>query len=243
MTNHLAPTTQEVTVHKAVRAMTPAEIDTILADISIKRAQNNAWLNGALDSIEKETKRYMDRGQEPSTTGVSRIGQLTVHADKYRAELAELAEFAAPYEAEFKRRGGWLRYFLVTNGNGHVHRGMDCSTCFATTEFAWLIDLADCDEDKMVEEYGEMACTVCFPDAPVHPAWAQSVAEREAAEAKKAASRCAGSGTIVSQGDDVDGSMRLYRPWARCPVCGEGVSVTSTYKFRSHKKADVEAAS
>jgi hypothetical protein len=67
---------------------------------------------------------------------------------------------------EFALRGGWSRYFLVTNTGGHVHRGMNCSTCFQTTEYAWLVDLADCDEAAMVAEYGEMACTVCFPDAP-----------------------------------------------------------------------------
>ena len=46
---------------------------------------------------------------------------------------------------------------------------MGCSTCFPTTEYAWLVELADCDEDAMIVDYGEKACTVCFPGAPANP--------------------------------------------------------------------------
>ena len=46
---------------------------------------------------------------------------------------------------------------------------MDCTTCFPTTQYGWLVNLADCDEDAMIEEWGEMACTVCFPTAPTNP--------------------------------------------------------------------------
>ena len=96
----------------------------------------------------------------------------------------------------------WNRYFLVTNTNGHVHRNMGCSTCFPTTEYAWLVELADCDEDAMIIEFGEKACTVCFPDAPANPqfngpgrrdreAQAARQAEKDARQAVKNAKRLA----------------------------------------------------
>jgi hypothetical protein len=81
----------------------------------------------------------------------------------------------------------WNRYFLVTSSDGHVHRGMNCATCFATTEYGWLPELADCDEDAMIAEFGEKACTVCFPDAPANPAFhAPGSRDREAIEARAA---------------------------------------------------------
>lgn len=81
----------------------------------------------------------------------------------------------------------WNRYFLVTNNNGHVHRGMGCSTCFPTTEYAWLVELASCDEAEMIEEFGEKACTVCFPDAPANPSFhGPGRRDREAQAARQA---------------------------------------------------------
>lgn len=144
---------------KPLADQTPAEIDTELARIGGTVQRLQAQKNVA----RKNARFYAHQGRMKA-------------ADRYEAQIADIeaqivtaqAE-AAPYEAEYEVRGGWLRYFLVTNANGHVHRGMNCSTCFASTQYAWLIDLADCDERKMVEEYGEKACTVCFPDAPANP--------------------------------------------------------------------------
>jgi hypothetical protein len=47
--------------------------------------------------------------------------------------------------------------------------------------------LADCDEDAMVEEWGERACTVCFPAAPTNPLYNRPARiDREAQETKAA---------------------------------------------------------
>lgn len=62
---------------------------------------------------------------------------------------------------------GWSRFFLVTNTGGHIHRDMSCSTCFPTTQYAWLYELSGMTEAEAVEEYGEILCSVCFPSAPV----------------------------------------------------------------------------
>lgn len=163
-------------------AATPQQIDAELASL---------W---ATESKYRTNMVQAMRGCTPSIrTGFgyapadSRQVEMQVIIAGYRAKVAQARADAAPYEAEFARRGGWNRYFLVTNSNGHVHRGMGCTTCYATTEYSWLVDLADCDEDAMVVEYGEAACTVCFPNAPTNPAFhAPGRRDREAAEARQA---------------------------------------------------------
>jgi hypothetical protein len=73
----------------------------------------------------------------------------------------EIDELAACYRDYY-----WNRAFLVKASNGHVHKSQDCSTCFPTTEFAWLPQLSGADETEIVEAAGETACTVCYPSAP-----------------------------------------------------------------------------
>jgi hypothetical protein len=72
-----------------------------------------------------------------------------------------------PLEEEYVRRGRWNRAFLVTNVGGHVHRSMNCSTCFITTRYHWVVEFSAKSEAEIVEAAGERACTVCYPSAPV----------------------------------------------------------------------------
>lgn len=73
-----------------------------------------------------------------------------------------------PLEEEWERRGRWNRAFLaVTNGTGHVHRSMRCSTCYVTTQYHWVTEYSDHTEAEIVAAAGERACTVCYPSAPV----------------------------------------------------------------------------
>lgn len=177
---------------------TPVEIDTELARIWAEIEKVRRWLNSDLAHM---ASRWLYEGDRPAIE--ARIAEREAAIEALRAE-------ARPFEIEYLRRP-WKRYFLVTNGNGHVHRGMGCSTCYSTTLYAWLIDLADCDEAAMVAEYGEMACTVCFPAAPTMKGFgdgtsararrtAAELAEREAEKARKAAEKAAKAIT------DVDGS-------------------------------------
>lgn len=127
--------------------MSPAEIDAVLSDVW-QRGQDAA---GRLAQLKRPA--------------AWRVAQDELVA-RYQAEFDQARRDAAPYEAEYARRGGWRRYFLVTNDGGHVHSGTGCSTCFPTTQYAWLVGLADKSEAEMVAEFGEAACTVCFPTAP-----------------------------------------------------------------------------
>jgi hypothetical protein len=153
--------------------LTPAQIDGFLAE-NWRDRQTTAY---HLASDRKALDRWPDDK-----------GLLDAIA-RTEAKLARLAAEGAPYEAEFSRRGGWNRYFLVTNSNGHVHRGMNCSTCYPTTEYAWLPELSDCDEAAMVDEFGEKACTVCFPNAPTLPAFHGPGRRDRAAQEARAAEK------------------------------------------------------
>lgn len=170
---------------------TPAEIDAELAEIygRIYTAQA-AWLGA------KKRLADMTRAND---VNVSRFAYRYTDADFAKAqERIETTEAAldavraetAPYDAEYDRRGGWTRAFLVTTtGVGHVHSSTRCSTCFPTTEFGWLTELSGKTEAEIVAAAGADACTVCYPSAPVDTAGPRSVytkAEKKTAEEKAA---------------------------------------------------------
>jgi hypothetical protein len=100
-----------------------------------------------------------------------------------------------PLNAEFERRGGWNRYFLVEGG--HLHYDVSSYRCSRTitTRHYWPTELADLPVDEVVALAGERACTVCFPGAPVavlkRPSKLQtkSEAEQVAAAAERAQKR------------------------------------------------------
>jgi len=172
--------------------MTPVEIDTILSKIWQKTWEANGYLANALQRLDRINSPAA--GQRRS---YERLEDVEDEIEKYKARIAVLRAESAPYEAEYERRE-WNRYFLVTNASGHVHRGTNCSTCFPTTQYAWLIDLADCDENLMVEEYGEKACTVCFPNAPTNPAF-RGPGRRGAAAVEARAARAAETARRVAE--------------------------------------------
>lgn len=161
--------------------LTPAQVDAEIARLS-----------AAESKAARTAQQY--RNYAATTRQSYMVASYTETAEQAEADAQAARAEARPYLDEFARRGGWNRYFLVTNTGGHVHRGMNCSTCFATTEYAWLVDLADCDEAAMVAEYGEMACTVCFPAAPTMKGFGDGTstqarrtqAEKDARAAEKA---------------------------------------------------------
>lgn len=146
--------------------------------------------------------------------------------EKFEAAQKVLAIAKSKYE-------GWSRFYLVMNVNGHIHSNMNCSTCFPTTQFAWVTSLSGLTEADAVAEQGEILCSVCFPTAPV--AWTNGenkivkaekearAAERAAKKAAKLAAICTGTGEIASlivekferQGETVD----YVTSELRCPAC------------------------
>lgn len=249
---------------------TPAEVDVPLAEIYDRQERVRfeieklkKWANDyrnsaerALEKAKRVRQMYLDQGDEERAAywangeETSDYKTYTEQAEKYESQippledsLAELEAEADPYELEFAKRGGWSRFFQVTNSNGHVHRSMECSTCYPTTMFYWHADRSGSTDDEIIEAAGTNACTVCFPDAPVEKLnqpgvmetpdmiskrEAREERERKAAE-KKAAAIAKGitnpDGTPLrgrwgvykteraAEIDLVDGLITAYSPW------------------------------
>lgn len=220
--------------------MTPSQVDEILA----KNYYRASTLEDRAERLRDSIKRYDER---EAMGRIQHPGNRTQSVDglaKAEAELALIAEENEPLEAIYKAQR-WNRYFLVQNTGGHVHRGMRCTSCFPTTRYAWLTTLSDCDEGQMIEEWGETACTVCFPNAPYHPAFVRSTEERKAMEAQKVDSQCKGSGyypirikTSVTHTNYQNQPYEVKQSWRVCPECNEVATITKGGKVRTHKKGD-----
>lgn len=212
--------------------MTPVGIDTALGAIWEKYytlADTIAMREGTMTSTEAHVERML--ASKSAYYRDVEAPRLIAHIEETRASIRlmrgeqdALMTQAAPYEEEYDRRGRWSRYFRVLNGNGHVHRGRNCSTCYPTTRYGWLTTLSDCDEATMVAEYGHVACTVCFPDAPVE----------ELRRAYDAARYCSNSGAYV----ELNGNGWSGHTYKECSVCHKTIAVSRrTGKMRKHAVA------
>lgn len=233
---------------------TPVEVDTLLLPIWSEMGRLEGIYFGAhLDSIDAKADlaNYADEAwlaKRGYADDYHRTYQLPDMIERAEAKLAEaLATKAAvkavwpalldaerPYSNEFENRGGWYRYYLVMNTNGHVHRETNCSTCFPTTRYGWLVNLSGCNEETMVDEYGETACTVCFPDAPSLAGWAASIARKEA---EKAATQCPEIWPLPSGAE----SYR-YSRYGTCKCGAVGIALSSNGKLLKHQTPEQAAA-
>lgn len=136
---------------------TPSEIDEELARLDVEHANAQDTLRG----LRKRRRHLLDDGM------TEYAAELEPRIDQVRQAIAKCETAARPLDAEFARRGGWTRAWLVLNTGGHVHRTTACRTCFPSTRFAWLTQLSGHDETEIVEQAGKTACTECYPSAPV----------------------------------------------------------------------------
>lgn len=171
---------------------TPAEIDTEIARLTSAMDQQNTIMEQANALINKLT-------ENPNLTAYYRS------VDQIRSELGGaqrlyrlLFEQRAPLLGEYDRRGGWTRYYLVDNTNGHVHSSTACSTCYVDTRYLWLTSESGRTAEDVVADAKAQACTVCFPWAPVtsitgkyRTTSQQGVDARAAERAAKAAEKAA----------------------------------------------------
>jgi hypothetical protein len=183
--------------------MTPVEIDTVLSENYEQQMRLQIQIAAEVRHLEHSEARLVRHDSDYNRDLVLRTRQrITV----LQGQRGDLIAAAVPYLGEYNRRP-WNRYFLVKNTNGHVHRGMNCSTCFSDTQYGWLVELADCDEDAMIEEWGERACTVCFPSAPSNPLFNRPARiDREAREAKDAEKAAKAAEKAEKAITDIDGS-------------------------------------
>lgn len=170
-----------------VRTATPVEIDTELARIGGEMARQYQVIDRAQRIIDMEYKHPAPDG----SVNQRRIDQCQQLTDTAGVELARLMIERSPLEAEFGRRGGWTRYFLVDSetGNGHVHfddSTRRCSRVPATRHY-WLVDQSGRPAVEVVADAGERACTVCFSWAPVETLMRPTMFYTPAEQEKQAA--------------------------------------------------------
>lgn len=173
------------------------EVDTRIADAFetyVVARRDVSLAEARLENAEKAVAKYGARF-ERDLPGAHEA--LAIAQAQASAAWAGYLRVAAEYE-------GWSRFYLVKASNGHIHSSMDCSTCFETTEYGWLVDVSGLTEAEAVAAHGERLCSVCFPTAP--SAWTDGKAyyariaretrdarnaEREAKAAAKAAKKAA----------------------------------------------------
>lgn len=204
---------------------TPAEVDGVLFPLleQIARVEQSIgqyrYLLG--DVGRKPTglsrRNVRDDGLEYHDPGVQ-ARQFRDSLEAERVKLADLNDQAAPYEAEYEERP-WTRYIVVPGG--HLHK-RNCHTLTpGRTMVGQVAEASGLDEADVVAKYDLVACTHCFPNAPVEP-------KKTPAEE----GFCEQSGEYLTEAQYGHG-----RRYCRCPKCGEHVAVTKGGKFRKHKAA------
>jgi hypothetical protein len=136
--------------------MTPVEIDTELAEINTRYYAKMRDMH--------LSRRYLEAAEANRATALARgRADLVSYDDRdiahYKAKVEEhlkaalaISKEGAPHHAEFNRRGGWFRAWLVDNASGHIHSSMDCSTCYPTTEFVWLPEYSGRTEAELIAD-------------------------------------------------------------------------------------------
>lgn len=175
-------------------------VDTELADL-----YDQVWV------INNEIETYRDYMKTTESSNYMSDADKRNYCVKYAEKIDELLIKRAPLKDRVRElqkvymQDPWTRAFLVINSNGHVHSSMECTTCFDTTRYTWLVQYSNDDEATIVSDAGETACTVCYSSAPADVlnrpsvivtadkiAKAEAKAERDAKrEAKEAKARAA----------------------------------------------------
>jgi hypothetical protein len=179
------------------------KIDTELSSLYDKR-----WsLISKLESAE-DTKKFYEKHYP------NRVEEIAKHEKEIQVIKASIREvyFEICKLDEIYDQDPWTRAFLVLASNGHVHSSMDCSTCFPTTRYNWLIQYSNDDEKTIVEDAGQDACTICYPSAPAEVlnrpsrivtadkiAKAEAKAERDAKKAARVAKEKANAPTASGE--------------------------------------------
>lgn len=148
-------------------------VDSKLAELYFQEAK----IGAQIADYSRLLKKYVGSSQHATWANAQ---------DDARKAYSIIVDRIADMEAVFVAAGGWTRFFAVIGG--HLHKDRNCSSCFPTTQFAWMSEFSAQDAEGVVDMAGEFACTVCFPDAPVNKKsmLPMHVAEREAAAERKA---------------------------------------------------------
>jgi hypothetical protein len=196
---------------------TPVEIDTVIAAIYVRfyaaadkartMADHLQAEERRLAQVEAGTYRYAMSERSIESLRES-VKTLTEKVADLNAAAAAIMRETAPYNEEFKARGGWSRFYLVDNSGGHVHSSMHCQSCYPTTQFIWLPEHSGDTNERIIEKANEQACTHCFPGAPVDPSrkGGFEAPARKAAREERDAKAAAALAKRIQKSLSLDGS-------------------------------------
>ena len=142
-------------------------IHTMAGDREYGSARSRSWTKTDGEVIALLKEKIAANEDTPRFYGPGAMAKSLAKLDETHDELSRLQDQWDKVDEEYVRRGGWTRAFLVRGRDGHIHKSMSCSTCRPTTQFAWLTQYSGTTEAEVVEDAGMMACTVCYPSAPV----------------------------------------------------------------------------
>lgn len=195
--------------------MTPPQIDELWA----KEMEPAYRLAKELANARRELTKYRRYGARYARS----IEALENRIAELEPRLIEARRAGDPFDAEFDRRGGWARYLLVANADGHVHRP-NCHTLipgFTYVKPVW--ELSGQDDEGIVARCGHTACSHCFKDAPAINA------------AAKAAKDKANNTCRNRMYDPAEFSRGNYR---KCSECGAIASLSRSGLLRAHKRKE-----
>jgi hypothetical protein len=191
------------------------------------------WL-GHLQAIAKleQQIRFCNHTIEYKYSSDADKAKAVQQIEEYIRQIGGIRSLLNPLQRVFDRRGGWSRFYVVTNVNGHIHSSRECGTCFPTTQYAWITALSGSTEQELVAQYGEAACTICFPSAPTFQGFGDGTsqlarytqAEKDARAAEKAAKASAKALKQLNERVTVDGGR-----YETIPSAKQGIRDAVTY--------------
>jgi len=217
------------------------KIDTELSELHEK-----VWIINSKILAVSEDIKFTER------SGFYNEEKKKARVEKHLAKIEEFKKEREPIAIRIKEldaiydQDPWTRAFLVVNNNGHVHSSLNCSTCFPTTRYQWLIQYSNDDEATIVDDAGQDACTVCYPSAPADTlnrpsrivtadkvAKAQAKAEREAKKAERIAKEKANAPTA-------SGEFLIYKEgkWTR-EIKTERSAITEWYSQYADSQREI----
>lgn len=188
-----------------INTATPARIDGEIARIE----GVCATLHGTIARSEHVIGQAEECRASGEVYAADLIARHTESIATCRTRLAELGAQLAPLEAEYRRRGGWTRTYLVDNTGGHVHTTTACRNTYPTTRFAWITDLSGSTPEEVVALAGARTCLTCFAEVraeivagrPCLIETPERKAAREVRDAEKAARAAARAVKAITNPD------------------------------------------
>lgn len=216
---------------KPLSEWTPVEVDSVLSDLS-----NKKWFiysdihkyEGWRDRCELSKDKSQKRLDALSDDDPSRrrweydIEDAQKNIDRYQdkidaewVKIDALNEEMATYEEEYNRRP-WTRAFVCQ----HIHKSQHCHTLHESSRVYWLPDQSGRTEEEIVDDAGELACTVCYPSAPVDTLrrptrieTPEARAKREAREEREAKAAAKSAKAAAAGISNPDGSELREPSW------------------------------